>query len=150
VIFGARIQVRHVMTVSKLSVYWTQPTGGTPANCFLALIDSSGNRVGVTADLTSTASGLIQPSIGSHTLQPGYYYVVGLIGTQGTTQAGGFAYPTLTLISSQAAGYQGAGLSASQYRFAKMGNLTGQSSIPSSVTLASNVSSVLPFGCAIL
>lgn len=150
VVFGARIQVRHVMTVSKISCYWTQPTGGSPANCFLALYNSSGSRLGVTADLTSTATGLIQPSIGSVTLQPGYYYVAFLAGTQGGTQAAGVAYPTLTLVSSQAAGYQGAGLSASQYRWAKLGNLTAQASMPTSITLASSVSSVLPFGCAIL
>jgi Right handed beta helix region len=156
VIFGARIQVRHVMTVSRVSVYWVQPTGGTPANCFLALYDSSGNRKGVTADLTSTASGLIQPAFagGAVTLQPGYYYVALLIGTQGTSQAGGAAYPTLTLISSQATGYQGAGLSASQYRWAKLGNLTGQTSMPNTatpnITLSSNTASALPFGCALL
>lgn len=151
VIFGIRIQVRKPVSVSKLQFYWVQPTGGSPANCFAGIIDSTGTLVDKTADLTSTASGLITPSLagGAHTLQTGYYYGVILIGTQGTTQ-GGVSYPTATLISGLGVGQSYGGLTASGYRCVKIGNLTSQTSLAGPYTLSSNVVSALPFGMAFL
>lgn len=151
VIFGTVVKVRKPVSVSKMQFYWVQPSGGTPANCFVGIVNSSGTLIDKTADLTSTASGLITPNLagGAHTLQAGSYYAVLLIGTQGTTQ-GGIAYPTATLISGLGVGQSYGGLTAANYRSAKIGNLTAQTSLAGPYTLANNVTSILPFGVAFL
>lgn len=150
-IFGVSIKVRRPVSVSKLQFYWVQPTGGSPANCFAGILDSSGNLIDKTADLTSTASGLITPSLagGAHILLPGNYYGVILIGTQGSTP-GGVAYPTATLITGLGVGQSYGGLSANQYRSAKIGGLTTQTALTGPYTLTSNTVSTQLFGMAFL
>lgn len=151
VIFGTLVKVRKPVSVSKLQFYWTQPTGGSPANCFAGIVNSSGTLVGKTADLTSTATGLLSQTLtgGPFLLPAGNYYAVLLIGTQGTTP-GGINYPTATLISGLGVGQSYGGLSASGYRCVKIGNLTGQTSLAGPYTLSNNVAALPLFGVAFL
>lgn len=148
VIWGHRFVLRQPRKISNLHFYWLQPTGGTPANCYAGIINSSGTLVGKTADLTSTTTGMIQPALtgGPFTLQPGSYYAVFVIGTQGSAGTfGGIAWQALTMISGVGVGQSYGGLTAANYRCAKIGNLTGQTGLTGPYTLANNVVSAMPF-----
>jgi hypothetical protein len=111
-----------------LSFYWVQPTGGTPANCFAGLYDSGGTRKYTTSDLTGTASGAQRVNMSLTSLSTGTYYFASLVGTQGGT-GGGFA-----LFSNASLTYQNTTTDSKPYR---MGLLTGQSTLPTTLTYAS-------------
>lgn len=150
VLFLARLNVRAAVTVSKIAIWWVQPTGGTPANSFLALFNSAGVQVGsTTSDLTSTATGIITPSIGSQPLSAGIYFSACLIGTQGTATAGGPLYWGSGPITGFAGGsaFETINQTPSTYRWAKQGS--GLSAMPGTVNYSSNTTSVIPYWCAL-
>jgi len=148
----ARLDVHTAVTVSAIWAMWIKPSGGTPANNFLALYNSAGTQVGsTTSDFTATATGLQGFSVGSVTLAAGIYYAAYVCGTQGTTP-GGLAWSTA--VNGNTGGISGSLLfgdsahTAAKYRFAVNG--TGASSLPSSFTLSSNSSvSTYPFWAAL-
>lgn len=74
-----------------LSFQWRQPTGGSPANSYVGLYNSSGTQLFVSSDLTSTTSNLLRLSTGVTSFTAGPLYVASLIGTQGST-AGGLGF----------------------------------------------------------
>lgn len=132
-----RLDIPSALTANGfLSFYWNQPTGGTPANCFVGLYDGSGNRIFTSSDLTSTASQVLRLNTGQTSYTAGPVYIASLTGTQGTT-AGGLAFfeggellggPGVTAVN---------GRSAAPFRCS---SLTGSAtSLPSSLTLSSFV-----------
>jgi hypothetical protein len=140
VVFLTRINLRQaVVSGKKLYCWWVQPTGGSPANSFFGLVDSTGARLAVSADLTSTVSQ--QVSVTLPALPAGVYFGAAVIGTQGSTQAGGVMYATGAAGVVSANFASGNGLGPASYRAAKQ--LAGQTSLPSSLTLASNTTSVV-------
>ena len=148
VVYLSRINVRYPITMSTIQVAWIKAVGGSPANSFFGLYNSSGTRLGVSSDVTATSQGILALNIGSNTLLPGYFYVGYVCGTQGSTSNGGPGYASLSGQSSFSSGFQaGAGLSASQYRGASQ--LTGQTSLPSSLTLSSNALAIYSFWAAL-
>jgi hypothetical protein len=128
-----RIDFYEGATVSGyLTFYWVQPSGGSPANSFVGLYNSSGTRLYTSSDMTSTASGLQRQNMGLTSFTAGTYYVASLIGTQGTTKGGLACFaggPTLGLTSAAA------GRATAPYR---CGTLTGSAtSLTTPLTLSS-------------
>ena len=146
-VYLARLAVRTGMTVSKIGLWWIQPSGASPAGSYLALFNSSGTQVGsTTSDLTGTSSGFISPSITSQTLTAGIYYVGLLIGTQGSTKGG-----AVTSGSALVSGVAGsANLAAGNYRWMSYTVAAPYSSMPSSVTYSSGNQIGFSYWCALL
>lgn len=148
-VFLSRIDLRQAIPAGKkLYFWWVQGAGGTTSNlnCYIAAFSSSGTQIGSTsADLHSTASSL--QSVTLPALAPQSLYGAVMIGTQqsgsGLTNAAGLMYSlgAMGLVSSNFA--LGDGLGTSSYRCARQ--LTGQTSMPGSLTMSSNVVSILYF-----
>ncbi|MFI0156243.1 collagen-like protein [Streptomyces lydicus] len=115
--------------------------GATLANCYLGVYDASGNRVGVTADIsTSLMSGATAkalPLTASFTAAPGTYFIAMLLNGTWTTNS-------LTFKGSGAGVSVNAGLSAPNLRYSNM--LTAQTSLPATLSLASQSTSIINTG----
>jgi Pectate lyase superfamily protein len=152
VVYLALVEVRNPLLVTGIAAYWSQPTGGSPANCHLGLISPAGTLIGTTADLTSTASGLITPALagGPYSIPAGSYYVAQLIGTQGGTQ-GGCWFPANAAIEafSVFGGAMGSlAVTPAGYRWAKQ--LSAQTAL-TSLTLSGNAAvTATPFWAGLL
>ena len=118
------ISVTNVLTVSG-----NNPSGLTANQNFAGIYNSSGTRVAVSADMSSTWTGgvLTSPMTGGPiALQPGTYYIAIL--ENGTTP------PTWPILSSGNPTVQALGFSAAPYRHNVTSN--GQTSLPASITLS--------------
>lgn len=115
----------------------------TLANCYLGVYDASGTLLGSTADISSSltsnpvakALALATP----FTATPGTYFIAMLLNGTWTTNS-------LTFKCSGAGSSVNAGLSAPNLRYSNM--LTGQTSLPSSLTLSSQSTSIITTGWA--
>ncbi len=111
------------------------------ANCYLGVYDSSGTRVGVTADIsTSLMSGATAkalPLTAPFTAVPGTYFIAMLLNGTWTTNS-------LTFKASGAGISVNAGLSAPNLRYSNL--LTGQTSLPASLALSSQATSIITTG----
>ncbi len=138
-VYLSQIIVRQPITTTAVSVYVAQAGATlTSGQNFLGLYNSTGTRVAVTADQT-TAWGTTGYKSAAWTastpLTPGKYWVAFL--GNGTTPAR-FARAAGILNATLYNGTLGTG----QLRFAS--NATAQTSLPSSITPASNVATNLP------
>lgn len=139
-----RIIIRKQITWSNIWIGLAGvDTGATLSNCYLGVYDSSGNRVGVTADIsTSLMSGATAkalPLTASFTAAPGTYFIAMLLNGTWTTNS-------LTFKSSGAGISVNAGLTAPNLRYSNL--LTGQTSLPSALSLASQSTSIINTGWA--
>lgn len=141
-VYLARLYVRKAATATKL--YWGVNTAGVTATAgqnFVGLYDSTGTRlasVGVDARVTTT--GVFTETI-SAAVTPGYYYVAFVFNASTAPQP----YRTPGDLSASLANLNIG--SASRYRFATNG--TGQTSLPSSLTLGSNSASQAAYWAAL-
>lgn len=149
-LYGHKVLIPVAMTVSKIGlIQKAAGTGATSlANCFVALYDATGTRLGVSADQASTwaatiGSGYRAPSLtadapGSLTLAAGtYVYAAHLIVTQSTTVAtfAGRAQGTSQQANTAMLDAAGTGFAAQtppQRSWIK----AGQTSVPTSVDLS--------------
>lgn len=113
------------------------------ANCYLGVYDSDGVRRGVTADISTSlmASAIAKPFplASPFSAAPGTYFIAMLLN-------GTWATNSLTFKASGAGISVNAGLSAPNLRYSNL--LTGQTSLPSSLTLANQVTSIINTGWA--
>jgi hypothetical protein len=135
--------------ITNSVMYVVNTAGGTltSGQNFMALFDSAGNRIAITADLTATdfaSTGTkTTPWVSTASIVPGFYYVALL--TNGTT--GVNVWKTTT---SNANGIN-ANLSAATYRYSSGGTgLTGLTAVPSTVTMANRSVGSNSFWCALL
>ncbi|WP_326755087.1 hypothetical protein OIE73_28630 [Streptomyces hirsutus] len=126
------IYVRQTMSVSQITVVTANAVTTTPGQCWLGLYNSSGTLL-ASVDTSGTigAQGVHQYALTSQTLAPGFYYV-GFLSTSS---------PALQLMSGITVGatkpiMNGNLTNPSRLRFAVNG--TGQTTLPSTLTLASN------------
>lgn len=139
-----RIPIRRRITWSKV---WLGLAGVDAAaslsNCYLGVYDTAGTRLGVTADISSSlmtgATGKALDLAAPFTATPGFYYIAMLLNGTWTTNS-------LTFKSSGAGISVNAGLSAPNLRYANM--LTGQTSLPASLDLANQATSIINTGWA--
>lgn len=121
-----RLTFRSALTVTSLSIF--AQTGGTsPTNCYLGLYDSGGTRRGLTANQASNwdSSGTKTAALTTpYSAAAGVYYVAIL--------TGGGTPPGIARVGS--VGQANAGQSSPSFRAGTV--LTGQTSLPSSITLA--------------
>ena len=132
------VPVREQISVTNIVMYCT--TAGatlTASECFAVLYNSSGTKIGATADQssawTSTGTKTMALSGGPYTLPPGLYYVQ--VFFNGTT---GPAWLRSGLASTAAAA-EPANSTAATFRYAVNG--TGLIAVPASATLSSNAHS---------
>ncbi|MER6778486.1 MULTISPECIES: hypothetical protein [unclassified Streptomyces] len=117
--------------------------GASLSNCYLGVYDSAGNLKGTTADISSSLmSGATAKSVAltsSFTAAPGFYFIAMLLN-------GTWATNSLTFKASGAGVSVNAGLSAPNLRYSNL--LTSQTSLPSSLTLSSQSTSIINTGWA--
>ncbi|WP_199812821.1 hypothetical protein [Streptomyces sp. NRRL S-1813] len=118
-------------------------TAATLSNCYLGAYDSAGTLKGVTADLSTqlvnaaNAKALGFTLTAPFTAAPGTYFIGLLLNGTWTTN-------TFTLKASGAGISVNAGLAAPNLRYSTM--LTGQTSLPSTLNLASQATSTIATG----
>ena len=131
VLYTQRHQVRKSATCVGPTIICTA-AGTSPTNCYVGLFDGSGNLIAVTADQASNwgSDGIKSPNWASSVnLVSGTYYTAVL--------NGGGTSPGVLRNGNTGSGYGGpanVGLAA-PFRFGSIG--TGQTAIPSSITLGS-------------
>ncbi|RXS84232.1 hypothetical protein EST92_11785 [Streptomyces sp. TM32] len=141
-----KVQIRKQITWSALWIGLAGvDTAATLANCYLGVYDASGNLKGSTADLSaqlvngSNAKG-ISFALGSpFTAAPGEYFIALLL--NGTWQTNAF-----TLKSTGAGITVNCGLSAPRLRYSNM--LTGQTTLPSTLDLTQQTTTIINTGWA--
>lgn len=134
-----RLQVRQSVTASN--IYWHCNSAGTVTSGqnFVGLYDSAGTRLqSVSISGTSVATGFKTHSI-SQALTPGFYWVAWLFN--------GSTMPQPIRLATYSATAINVGLSAATTRFGTI--LTGQTSLPSSITPANIANSALSLWTAI-
>lgn len=113
------------------------------ANCYLGVYDTTGTLRGVTADISpQLMTGAIAkpfPLVTPFTAAPGFYYIAMLLN-------GTWASNVLHFKSSGAGVSVNAGLVAPNLRYSNL--LTGQTSLPASITLANQSTSTINTGWA--
>ena len=135
IVYMLAVPLRQITTVSTIIV-GVQAAGGTltAGQCFAGLYDSTGVRVGVTADQAAnwgTTGAKVMPLTAPALLQPGMYYVA-LLFNGGTG-------PALTRgITDALGGVMNTNLTAATFRFSS--GPTAQTSLPASITMASRTS----------
>lgn len=145
-VFLSRCDLRTAVAPGKkMYFWWVQPTGGSPANCFLAAFTSAGVQLAVSGNLTAVASGF--QSLTLPALSAGAVYGAVLVGTQGGTQAGGCMYSNGAISAASSTFAAGNGLGTSSYRCSRQGS--GLSAMPGSLAMASNVVAIPYFWVAI-
>lgn len=139
-----KIRIRRTITWSKIWFGLSGiDAGASLADCYLGVYDEDGNRVGVTADISSAlmtnavakAVDLVTP----FTASPGEYYVAMLL--NGTWATNG-----LTFKASGAGISVNANLAVPRLRYSNM--LTGQTSLPASLDLTQQSTSAINTGWA--
>lgn len=117
--------------------------GASLSNCYLGVYDSVGTLKATTADISSSlmtgAVAKALPLASPFVAAPGQYYIAMLLN-------GTWATNSLTFKSTGAGISVNAGLSAGALRFSNM--LTGQTSLPASLTLSSQSTSIINTGWA--
>lgn len=117
--------------------------GATLSNCYLGVYDSSGTLKGTTADISSSLmSGATAKSVAlvsPFTAPSGTYFIAMLLNGTWTTNS-------LTFKASGAGVSVNAGLTAPNLRYSNM--LTSQTSLPSSLTLSGQLTSIINTGWA--
>lgn len=118
-------------------------TGATLANCYLGVYNSSGARVGVTADIsTNLMSGATPKAVTlttPFTASPGEYFIAMLLNGTWTTNS-------LTFKSSSAGISVNANLTPPRLRYSNM--LTGQTTLPTSLDLTQQTTTIINTGWA--
>lgn len=139
-----RIPIRRTITWSNIWLGLSGvDSGASLSNCYLGVYNSSGTLMGTTADISSSlmtgatakALALATPFIAT----PGMYFVAMLLGGTWTTNS-------LTFKASGAGVSVNAGLTAPNLRFSNI--LTAQTSLPSSLTLANQTTTIITTGWA--
>ena len=139
-----KIPIREQITWSNIWFGLSGVDGAASlANCYLGVYDSAGNLKGTTADISSSlmsgatakAVALVTP----FTAAPGTYFIAMLLNGTWTTNS-------LTFKASGAGISVNAGLTAPNLRYSNL--LTSQTSLPSSLTLASQSTSIINTGWA--
>ncbi|MFF4369618.1 hypothetical protein [Streptomyces sp. NPDC001594] len=139
-----RIPIRNTITWSSI---WIGLAGVDAAavlsNCYLGVYDTTGTLRGVTADISSSlmsgATAKALQLVTPFTAAPGFYYIAMLLN-------GSWATNALTFKSSGAGISVNAGLTAPGLRYSNL--LTGQTSLPASLTMASQSTSIINTGWA--
>ena len=146
--YHARINVRANITVGHIIVGWLNGTGTGLANSYLSLYNSSGTLVDHTADISGTTSGMISVALagGTHLLNPGWYEIDIMVGTQnGTTPAGLMTFANAVTSMSSSFANMGITSGTAGVRWSAQG--TGLTSWLSSIT--THGASAAPFFCAL-
>jgi len=137
-----QIPIREQITWSNI---WLGLSGIDAAavlsTCYLGVYNSSGTLMGATADISASlmTNAIAKPlALASpFTAAPGMYYIAMLLGGTWTTNS-------LTFKATGAGISVNAGLSAGALRYSNM--LTGQTSLPGSLTLSSQSTSIINTG----
>ncbi len=137
-----KIPIREQVTISNIWLGLSGvDAGASLSNCYLGLYDATGNRVGVTADISSSlmtgATAKALPLVAPFVAAPGNYFVAMLLNGTWTTNS-------LTFKGTGAGISVNANLSAPNLRYSTI--LTGQTSLPGSLTLASQGTSTINTG----
>jgi hypothetical protein len=145
-VYMVKLNVRQAITATN-AVYAVTTAGSTltSGQNFVGLYDSSGSRVAVSADQTTnwgSAGAMTTPFTAPVSLTAGSYYLAWV--SNGTTP--------ITL--ARGTGLQSAmvniGLSAATYRYTTGGTgLTGQTSLPASVTMSSRTIGGITIWCGL-
>lgn len=148
-VFLSRINVRYPLSVVNVTVSLGSAGLGLTANQnFAALFNSAGTRIGITADQSTnwstgwTAANAAPaiPLVGNpFSISTGFYWVAVL--------ANGATTPTLARSGNGLTATINNGLVVSTARSATA--LTGQSTIPTTITPSSNTFNSLPYWCAL-
>jgi hypothetical protein len=131
-IYMVQVVVRQSVTITKLNVVLGGAGATLTANqCLAGLYDSAGNRVAITADMSTTwnsAGNKTMNLTASYSAAPGKYYIALLF--NGTTS------PTFACGSTLGATFTpgNANLAAGSYRWCR--SAAGQTSLPSTVVLS--------------
>lgn len=115
--------------------------GASLSNCYMGVYDVNGVRVAVTADVSASfssgATAKALPLVAPFTATPGFYFVAMLLNGTWTTNSFHF--------KATGAGISvNAGLSAPLLRYSNL--LTSQTSLPTSLTLANQATTVINTG----
>lgn len=137
-----RIPIREQITWSNVWMGLSGiDAGATLANCYVGVYDSSGALKATSADISSSlmtnAIAKPFPLASPFTAAPGFYYIALLLN-------GTWATNSLTLKATGAGISVNAGLSAGALRYSNM--LTGQTSLPASLTLSSQATTIINTG----
>lgn len=137
-----RIKFRRPTLVSNIWLGLSGlPTSGPLADCYIGLYNSTGARVAVsadiTADLTTGATAKPLAMVTPYLAAPGFYYIALLLN-------GTWATNSFTLKATGAGISVNAGLSAGALRFSNL--LTSQTTLPTSVTLSNQVTTIINTG----
>lgn len=137
-----RIRFRRATLVSNIWLGLSGvDAGASLANCYIGLYDSTGTLVAVSADISaSLSSGATAKPLAMVTpylAKPGYYYIALLLNGTWTTNS-------FTLKATGGGVSVNAGLSAGNLRYSNL--LTGQTTLPASVTLSNQSTSTINTG----
>lgn len=137
-----RMTVRQRMTWTKIWYGLSGvDAGGAIANSFLGVYDVNGALLGQTADisapLSANATAKADPLVTPFTTDPGFYYIALLLNGTWTTNS-------FTFKATGAGVTVNAGLVAPNLRYANL--LTGQTSLPASITMANQVTTIINTG----
>jgi hypothetical protein len=137
-----RYKVRRAITWSNIWIGLAGvDAGASLSNCFIGVYDVNGNRVAVSADIsTSLSSGATPKALPLATpfvAAPGFYFIALLLNGSWTTNS-------FTFKATGAGISVNAGLSAPLLRFSNL--LTSQTSLPTTLTLANQVTTVINTG----
>ncbi|MFC9821378.1 hypothetical protein ACFWG6_30860 [Streptomyces erythrochromogenes] len=139
-----RILIRRRITWSNVWIGLSGvDSGASLSNCYLGVYDSSGTLKGTTADISSSlmtgATAKALPLAAPFDAAPGAYFIAMLLNGTWTTNS-------LHFKASGAGVSVNAGLTAPNLRYSNL--LTGQTSLPSSLTLANQATSIITTGWA--
>ena len=139
-----RIPIRSTITWSNIWLGLAGvDAGASLTNCYLGVYDTSGTLLATTADvsssLSSSAVAKALPLATPFTATPGMYFIAMLLNGTWTTNS-------FTFKASGAGISVNAGLSAPNLRYSNL--LTAQTSLPASVTLANQATSIINTGWA--
>ncbi|WP_327416126.1 hypothetical protein [Streptomyces sp. NBC_01233] len=137
-----KIPIREQVTISNI---WLGLSGidaaATLSNCYLGIYDAAGNRVGVTADISASlmtgATAKALPLVTPFVAAPGMYFIAMLLNGTWVTNS-------LHFKATGAGISVNAGLTAPNLRYSTI--LTGQTSLPASLTLSSQATSTINTG----
>lgn len=139
-----RIPIRRTITWSNIWLGLSGvDAGASLSNCYLGVYDTTGARRGVTADISSSLmTGAVAKALPLTTpfaAAPGFYFIAMLLNGTWTTNS-------LHFKATGAGISVNAGLSAPLLRFSNM--LTGQTSLPASLDLTQQATSIINTGWA--
>lgn len=139
-----RIPIRRTITWSNIWLGLSGiDAGATLTNNYLGVYDSSGVLKGTTADISAmymtSAIAKAFPLVAPFTATPGFYYIAMLLNGTWTTNS-------LHFKASGAGVSVNAGLTAPNLRYSNM--LTAQTSLPASLTLANQLTTIITTGWA--